>query len=106
MILVVSPLTIMYLTSSTDVFLWAGVLQNVIGLLGFIFMYIPESTMYLLEKERFAEAKKDIEYLLKYNKANEAAVTEVWSLFARLEEKKKTQHEKEMKKLMLEAEKN
>lgn len=60
MILVISPLCLMYLSINTDMFLWAGVVQNIIGLAGFALMYIPESTMFLLEKERWTEAKKDI----------------------------------------------
>ena len=76
MILVISPLVLMYLTVSTDVFLWTGLIFNTIGLLGFALMYIPESTKFLLEKEKFKEARSDIEYILKYNKASEAIRTE------------------------------
>lgn len=72
MVLVVSPLALMYLTSNTNVFLWFGLIQNLIGLAGFVVMYIPESTIFLLEKERFIEARKDIDYLLKFNKAMES----------------------------------
>lgn len=67
---VISPLILMYVTTNTDVFLWAGIAQNVIALAGFVLMYIPESTKYLLEKERFVAAKKDIDYLLKINNAS------------------------------------
>ena len=66
---VLSPLVLMYLTNNTGFFLWAGLLQNLIALLGFIVMYIPESTKYLLEKGKYDVARKDIEYLLKFNKA-------------------------------------
>jgi MFS family permease len=71
MILVVSPLVLMYFTINTNIFLWAGVFQNVVGIAGFALLYIPESTKFLLEKERFKEAKRDIEYLLTFNKASE-----------------------------------
>ena len=57
-------------------------------------MYIPESTMFLLEKEKWIEAKKDIEYLLNYNKASESSKIECLSLFDRLEMKKKSVLEK------------
>jgi hypothetical protein len=67
MIQVFSPLALMYLTSNTDVFLWAGIEQNVIALLGFALMYIPESTKYLLEKGSFKATRKDIEYILDLN---------------------------------------
>ena len=48
MILVVSPLVLRYLTSSTEWFLWAGLLMNVFGLLSFVILYIPESILFQL----------------------------------------------------------
>lgn len=87
MILVVSPLILMFVTVNTDIFLWIGVAQNVIALATFALMYIPESTIFLLDKERFDMAKKDIEYLMKYNKANEGQVAEMNSVFDRYKEK-------------------
>ena len=72
MILVVSPLILIFVTVNTDIFLWLGVVQNVIAIGLFVFMYVPESTIFLLEKEKFEQAKKDITYLLKFNKASEA----------------------------------
>jgi hypothetical protein len=51
MILTVSPLILMYVSIDTNIFNWFGVIQNVIALAGFALMYIPESTMFLLEKE-------------------------------------------------------
>lgn len=71
MVLVFSPLLPMYATVDTSTFLWIGLIQNLIGVAGFVLMYIPESTIFLLEKEKFAQAKKDIEYLLKFNKASD-----------------------------------
>jgi hypothetical protein len=61
-------------------------------------MYIPESTMFLLEKEKFTEARKDIEYLLRYNKASDASKIECLSLLERFETKKKSVLERELKK--------
>jgi MFS family permease len=71
MVLVFSPLLLMYATVDTFTFLWIGLIQNLIGVAGFVLMYIPDSTIFLLEKEKFTQAKKDIEYLLKFNKASE-----------------------------------
>jgi hypothetical protein len=90
MVLVVSPLVLMYITINTDVFLWAGLIMNLIGILGFFVMYIPESTIFLLEKDRFDIAKKDIEYLLNFNKASQEARLATLSLLQRLEVKKKS----------------
>lgn len=48
--------------------------MNVIGLLGFKIIYIPESIKYRLEQgtpEHEKQAKDDIEYLLTFNRANE-----------------------------------
>jgi MFS family permease len=53
MILVISPLILMFVTVNTDIFLWLGVIQNVIAIGLFVLMYVPESTIFLLEKERF-----------------------------------------------------
>jgi MFS family permease len=52
---VICPLVLMYLTRNTNTFLWAGVIQNAFALLAFAYMYIPESTKFLLEKHRFEE---------------------------------------------------
>lgn len=50
---VICPLILMYLSTNTDVFLWAGLMQNVIALAAFGMMYFPESTKFLLEKNKF-----------------------------------------------------
>ena len=97
MILVVSPLVLMYTTNHTDVFLWAGLIFNIIGLIGFAAMYIPESTKFLLEKEKFKEARSDIEYILKYNKASEGIRTECHSLLNRYETKLNSLLERKLK---------
>lgn len=68
MILVVSPIILLYITNNTVIFLWIGLLMNLIGLSSFIFMYIPESIKFQLEASKFEEGKEDIEYVLKYNK--------------------------------------
>ena len=60
------------------------------GLAGFVLMYIPESTIFLLENGRFDVVRKDIDYLLKFNKASEEAKQVTYSLLDRLETKKKS----------------
>jgi hypothetical protein len=50
MILVISPLIFQFVTNDAIVFLYAGLLMNIIGLLGFFLMYIPESIKYRLEQ--------------------------------------------------------
>lgn len=69
MILVVSPLILQYVTINTDIFLYAALGMNIIGLSGFLFMYIPESVKFQLEIGRYQAAQKDIEYVLKFNKS-------------------------------------
>jgi hypothetical protein len=49
MILVISPMIFQYVTDQADLFLYAGLTMNVIGLLGFKLLYIPESIKYRLE---------------------------------------------------------
>ena len=56
MILVISPLILMSVTINTNIFLWSGLFQNFIGLVGFTLLYIPESTKFLLSNEKFKDA--------------------------------------------------
>jgi hypothetical protein len=91
---VLSPLALMYLTKNTNSLLWFGLGQNLFGLFAFGLMYIPESTKYLLEKERFIEAKSDINYLLKFNKASESIKQECLSLLERYIEKQHSLNQK------------
>jgi len=75
MILVISPLIFQYVTNHSDLFLYAGLSMNLIGLLGFKLLYIPESIKYRLEQgtpQHEKQAKEDIEYLLRYNNASES----------------------------------
>ena len=53
MILVVSPLILQYVTNNTDIFLWLALGMNIVGLSGFILMYIPESIKFQLEIGRY-----------------------------------------------------
>lgn len=53
MILVVSPLILQYVTNNTDIFLWLALGMNMVGLSGFILMYIPESIKFQLEIGRY-----------------------------------------------------
>jgi MFS family permease len=69
MILVVSPLILQYVSNNTDLFLWAALLMNVLGLAGFVFMYIPESIKFQLETGKYIAAKKDIEFVLRFNRS-------------------------------------
>lgn len=71
MVLVISPLILMLITNNTEFFLWLGLIMNVTGLCGFIFMYIPESVKFQLETGKFKEAESDIRYVLKFNKVSE-----------------------------------
>jgi hypothetical protein len=68
-ILVISPLILKFLIKNTDVLLIIPLILNLLACLCFIAFYIPESTKYLLEKGRFEEAHKDIEYINRVNRA-------------------------------------
>lgn len=52
MILVISPLMLQFLTNNTNMFLYLGLLYNLIGLGAFAVMRIPESVIFLLEKKQ------------------------------------------------------
>jgi hypothetical protein len=69
MVLVICPLALQFVTNNTAVFVWAGIIQNVIALIAFMFIRVPESVIFQLEKHQYAQAKKDIEYILEFNKA-------------------------------------
>lgn len=71
MILVVSPLILQFVSNNTNIFLWAGLIQNLIAVTAFAVIRIPESVIFLLEKHRFKEAKREIKYLMDYNKAGQ-----------------------------------
>ena len=75
MILVISPLILQFVSNnsnSTNIFLWAGLIQNLIAIGTFAAMKIPESVIFLLEKHKFEEAKREIKYLMDFNKAGDA----------------------------------
>lgn len=67
MILVVSPLILQFVSNNTNIFLWAGLIQNLIAIATFLTMRIPESVIFLLEKHKFEEAKREIKYLMDFN---------------------------------------
>ena len=53
MVLVISPLILQYVSKNTDILLYIPFGINILALLVFSVVYIPESTKYLLEKGRF-----------------------------------------------------
>ena len=67
MVLVVSPLILEHVTKNTDLLLYIPFFINISGLLVFSIVYIPESVKYQLEKGKFDQAKRDIEYIYKFN---------------------------------------
>ena len=69
-------------------------------------MYIPESTIFLLEKGLFKIARPDIEHLLKFNKASEESKVVTLSLFERLEAKRQTALEINLRKMKDQEKKN
>lgn len=72
MILVISPLILQFVSNNTNIFLWVGLIQNLIAIGTFVAMKIPESVIFLLEKHKFNEAKIEIKYLMEFNKAGDA----------------------------------
>ena len=60
MVLVISPITILLITKNLEFFLWVGLMMNILPLMGFIFMYIPESIKFQLDQGRYDSAEKDI----------------------------------------------
>ena len=67
MVFVISPLILMYLTKNTDIFFYIPIAMNIIAVIIFSVVYIPESIKYLLEKGRFDEAARDTAYVCKIN---------------------------------------
>ena len=95
MILVVSPTIFQFVTNKTDVFLYAGLMMNIIGLAAFTLQYIPESIKFQLENARDIGARKDIEYVLRFNKASESEKAAVLDKVDRLIAKNKHIRERE-----------
>jgi len=77
------------------VLLYAGLTMNVIGLAGFTMQYIPESIKFQLENGREPQARKDVEYLLRYNKVEDMERVQVLDKIDRLIAKNKYMRDKE-----------
>jgi hypothetical protein len=70
MVLVISPIILKFISKNTDTLLLIPFAINLTALCFFAVFYMPESTKYLLEKGRFEEAKRDIDYINRINKAS------------------------------------
>ena len=69
--------------------------MNVVGLSAFTLQYIPESIKFQLENGREAQAKKDIEYVMRYNKVGETEWAQVVDKVDRLIAKNKFLRDRE-----------
>lgn len=87
-IMVTSPLILQYVTKDTDFMLYVGLVINIVGIIVFAVVYIPESVKYLLDKGRFEEARKNITYIYKFNRSNQGQILICDSLFDRLVKRK------------------
>jgi hypothetical protein len=72
----------------------------VIPLIGFLAIYIPESTKYLLEKGKYDMARSDIEHILRFNKASPLEAKEVADRLRRLKIKMTTHREVTIKEMI------
>ena len=71
-----------------------------IPLIGFLAIYIPESTKYLLEKGKYDMARSDIEHILRFNKASPLEAKEVADRLRRLKIKMTTHREVTIKEMI------
>ena len=71
-----------------------------IPLIGFLAIYIPESTKYLLEKGKYDMARSDIEHILRFNKASPLEAKEVADCLRRLKIKMTTHREVTIKEMI------
>eukprot|EP00347_Sterkiella_histriomuscorum_P001230 403372829 len=69
MVLVVSPLILEYVSKNTDVLLYIPLFINISALIIFAVVYVPESIKYQLEKGKYDEARRNINYIYKFNKS-------------------------------------
>jgi hypothetical protein len=69
-------------------------------LIGFLAIYIPESTKYLLEKGKYDMARSDIEHILRFNKASPLEAKEVADRLRRLKIKMNTHREVTIKEMI------
>jgi hypothetical protein len=84
MVLVVSPVILKLISKNTDVLLYVPLSINLGALIIFAIFYIPESTKYLLEKGRFEEAKRDIDYINRINRASVQQIVQIDSMLIKL----------------------
>lgn len=70
MVLVLSSLILKFISRNTDILLYIPFYINVISLMIFGIVYVPESVKYLLEKKKYDEAKRNIEYINRINGAS------------------------------------
>lgn len=81
---VISTLLLIYYTSSVDIFIYTGFGINLFGLIVFAFIYIPESTKFLMEKGKRDRVKQDLDYILRVNRATSKDRTDVENMFNKL----------------------
>lgn len=68
LILIISPLFLLYFTKNTEIFTYLSFFINLFAIGIFAMIYIPESTKYLIEKEKFDEAQNDLMYIFRVNR--------------------------------------
>ena len=83
MSLVLSPLLLQFITNNTFVFIWIGLVLNLLAIAGFMTVRVPESVIFLLENHKFQYAKQEIAYIMKFNKTGETDRIEVEEMLDR-----------------------
>ena len=83
MSLVLSPLLLQFITNNTFVFIWVGLVLNLLAIGGFMAVRVPESVIFLLEIHKFQLAKQEIAYIMNFNKTGETDRIEIEEMLDR-----------------------
>jgi hypothetical protein len=83
MSLVLSPLLLQFITNNTFVFIWVGLVLNLLAIGGFMAVRVPESVIFLLENHKFQLAKQEIAYIMNFNKTGETDRIEIEEMLDR-----------------------
>lgn len=68
---VLCPLLLVYVSNNTIIFLWIGLIINVISIVVFAIFYFPESPVYLLDQNKFGEFEAILNKIYKMNNVSE-----------------------------------
>lgn len=80
---VLCPILLLYVSINTNMFIYFGLILNIIALVIFLIFYFPESPVFLLAAGRFEQLKVVLAKLYKDNKIEDANQLKISNLIER-----------------------